>query len=56
MGLGGRAGGVVADAGSEDAGGVGIFDGIAGGSGGEYGVQVGGEKDAGGGADCGFFG
>ena len=54
----GESGGVVADAGSEDAGGVWIFDGIADGSGGEDGVEMCGEEDAGlGGVDSvGFVG
>ncbi len=43
----GESGGVVADAGSEDARGVGLFDGITGGSGGEDGVEMRGEEDAG---------
>ena len=44
----GEAGGVVADAGSVDAGGVFFFDGFDGGAGGEDGVEVGGEENAGG--------
>jgi hypothetical protein len=42
---GGEASGVVADAGSVDAGAVGGFDGLEGGAGGEDGVEVGGEED-----------
>ena len=41
----GEAGGVVADAGGEDAGAVLVFGGFGGGAGGEDGVEVGGEED-----------
>jgi hypothetical protein len=44
----GEAGGVVADAGSEDAGAAGVFDWVAGCAGAEDGVEVSGDEEAGG--------
>ena len=44
---GGQAGAVVADAGGVDAGSVVLFEGLNEGAGGEDGVEVGGEEDAG---------